>query len=485
MSLFAKILATINTKPSDKVVFNFIARSVASVPIVVSTSSEGFDSELRPTDCDSVEELISALTTKLNLHPSGIDCLHAMLAIVVGVKVSGPMLWMHCVGPSSSMKTTLSMFIASAQDRTFAISRFTGLYSGMRGVEDNSLVPKIQHKTLVIHDLTPLLQASKDVQNEAFGDLRDMYSGVGKAVFKNGVVRDYSKITFGIVTCVTDTIRSLSRSDLGERFLMADIDSQWDEQGNLVRNTVNMKDEGNAFDAALDVIASGFADENTAPSLEGLEKERSMCWGLMLRIDEWMSDNSGNLHTLTVAIKSNTAFKAMIESISIWIENARCPVPSKHADLNTISRPALPHRTIKQLVKLTTCLCIVAQQTTLTPEIIRRVRKFAFDTAYSKCLEVMNCLARNGSVPKIQLALMTGCTPPWIAHFCNHLVAIGVVEESLRNNGSGNRGRDATCFSLTAEFKGHAEAIGIKPVVHNSSAAPLKLAALLQRGKPK
>lgn len=480
---FDDLLTGLTRRPSDVVAYNFVVRSLLACPIALSSGSEGFDKDLKPKDCDSVEQLVGALAKKLNLADSAIDCFYGMLAVVIGVRVNGPMLWMHCVGPSSSMKTTLSMFVAAAQDRTYAISKITGLYSGMGGTEDNSLIPKINQKTLIIHDFTPLIQAPTDVQNSVFGDFRDIYSGTGRAVFKNGVVRDYSNITFGVITCVTDAIHYLSRSDLGERFLMMDIDSQWTPGGDMVRNTLDTSAEGNAFDAAVDVITAGFADQNSANSLEGLEVERAMCWGLMTRLDDWMSDNNDHLATLFNEIKTNTIFRQLINSLAIWLEHARCPVPPKRADPSTISRPALPHRSIKQLVKLTVCLSVVSQQTELTPETIRRVRKFAFDTAYSRCLQVMNFLARNGTTPKIQLGFAIGCSAPHAATICNHLVSIGVLEESLRGNGSGNRGRDATCYTLTAEFTAHARNIGIKAVSHDITPDQKTLAQILA-GRP-
>ena len=442
-------------------------RHLVKASVVASNDgNEAFDSSLRPTTCESVEELIAALCAKhqaFTIQPV-IDCLIAGLCVSIGLKVPGPMLWMHLLGPSASVKTTLAKLIASASDKCFSVSKFNGLYSGYKTVgTDNSLVPRLQGRVLVINDLTPLLQADKGTQDEVFGQLRDIYDGSGGAFYKNGVAPQYDGVVFGCLTCTTDTIRKFSRSDLGERFLMSEINADYDAQGRFRPVITDTNTRGNAFDSVLETIASGLdnhADE--PPILDNLGPERAMCWGLINHLHEWLSDESSNLADCARAIQADTQFKSQVEALADWMEHARCPIPTKSEDISVRVRPALPHRSIKQLTKLAMCCCIVYKSVGLTDNIRRLIRKWAFDTCHGFPLEIMNYLAGHPKFPKELLALKTNLSPTRIAYIADHLISIGVLQQSLESNGSGKRGRHAACYSLTPQFRTYADTIGLK-----------------------
>ena len=397
---------------------------------------------------------------------SGIDCFKVMLATAVSLRINGPMLWIHCVGPSSGMKTTIAGIVASAADTCFMVSSFNGFYSGTKTANgsDPGLVPRIQGRVLIIPDLTPLFNSSKDHQNEVFGDFRDIYDGKGRKLYKTGLDRNYDKVVFGCITCVTDDIRKYSRSDLGERFLMSEINANWNAKGVFIPEILDTKSEGNAFQSVFNNMASGLdTSQDGIPTLDELAPERAMCWGLINHLFEWMSEESSNLSSCAKAIGDNSDFKSEVEALAIWLEHARCPMPGKNEDQMVVSRPALPHRSIKQLAKLAMCLCIVEKTTTLTDEVRRLVRKIAFDTSYGIPLRVMNWLAVNPNYPNIQLADAMGCSPTWISRVCNHLQTIGVISRNLRNNNSGNRGAPMMCYDLTEPFRLHATTLRLSP----------------------
>ena len=203
MSLFKnlQLIQQSTDRPTDKEAFNFLMRHLEKVTVAsAADGNEGYDQSLRPSPCESVEELLLALQTKHQgfCQQPVIDCLLVGLAVSVSLKVPGPLLWVHYVGPSSSLKTTLAKLIASASDKCFSVSKFNGLYSGYKTPgTDNSLVPRLQGRVLVINDLTPLLQADKGTQDEVFGQLRDIYDGSGGAFYKNGVAPQYDGVIFG------------------------------------------------------------------------------------------------------------------------------------------------------------------------------------------------------------------------------------------------------------------------------------------------
>lgn len=492
MSFLAKLLEQpTTTMVADKTAFNFIVRNLQAMPFERSgAGNDAFDASLLPEPCEHFDELVAALQQKLKLSPSAIDCLQIMMAVSISLNIHGPFLWTHCVGPSSSLKTTLASLIAAAQDRAFMISNFSGFTSGFRGANgaDTSIVPHLQGRTVIIPDLTPLLTSDSQHQKEIFGQFRDIYEGKFNRFYNNGVQRRYDSIRFSCITCVTDVIYKFSHSDLGERFLMCEIDGQWIE-GKFVRESVDTKTSGNAFSSTLMGIASGF-DSDETPSLDSLAKERAMCWGLINHLNTWISDEGSNLSLLAKSMAADPTFKDEIESLATWMEYARHPVPKKGDDVNHSSRPALPHRSIRQLTKSAICLCIVSKTTTLTANIRRLIRKLAFDTCHLKTLEIMNWLACHPSYPKEILANVLNLSPTWVAHLCHHLQSLGVIRQEFRDNNSGNRGRNMLCYSLTPEFTHHAKVIGLSPkaeIPDSPSAAPLfkstkSLKDLLKKG---
>lgn len=339
------------------------------------------------------------------------------------------------------------------------------------GSSDPGIIPQIQGRVFIIPDLTPLLQSDKGHQDEVFGQFRDIYDGKGAKHFNNGVQRRYDGIMFSCITCVTDVIRKFGRSDLGERFLMAEINANWDENGNFHPEKLATEHEGNAYHSVFGSMASGFEAADELPTLDSLGPERAKCWGLINHLYEWMSSESDNLAACARAIQQDMSFKAEVEALAIWMEHARCPIPPKTEDANVRIRPALPHRSIKQLAKKAMELCIVSKSIGLTPNIRRLVRKIAFDTCHSFSLEIMNWLATHPCFPKEQLATKMNLSPTWVARICHHLQSIGVVEQSFQSNESGRRGANMLCYDLTPEFRAVADILNLRPITTTPTAS--------------
>lgn len=456
-------------RPSDVQAFNFFVRQAQKHTITQkSEGNEAYDADLRPVPCESIEDLLGALIPKLNAPSATIDCFQVLLAAVVGLKINGPFLWMHCVGESSGMKTTLARFIASASDKCFMVSNFNGFYSGYRAANgtDTSLAPMLQNKVLIIPDLTPILQGPKEHQDRIFGEFRDIYEGVGRRIFNNGVDRNYQNLVFGCITCTTDVIRRFGpgRSDIGERFLMSEINASWDKDGRFIPEEINTSTSGAAYDESLATIAAGFdtSQDDISVVMDRLRPERAMCWGLINHLMDWMSDESGNLAKCARNLIEDKQFKAEIESMAIWLEYARCHRPSKSEE-DFLYRPALPHRTIKQLTKLVMALCVVNKTTEVTPNIRRLVRKTVFDTCHGTPLEFMNWFAVHPRFSKEDMASAVNRSPTYVSQICHHLQTLGVLQQELRNNGTGRRGRDMLCYDLTERFRTLATTIGLLP----------------------
>lgn len=454
---------TPQTRPSNAEAFNFLVRCQKKTEIPVAIQAgDGYDAELRPIKCESLDDLLEAIRGKLHVPQASVDCFEVLLATAIALRVHGLMLWMHCVGPSSSLKTTFAKIIASASDKTFMVSNFNGLYSGMRGSVDSSLVPLLHNKLLIIPDFTPLLTSSKDVQDKIFGEFRDIYDGAGRRIFGNGVDRNYQGVNFGVLTCVTDKIYQFGpgRSDLGERFLMSEINCSWGADGRQVHEKIETDVEGSAFERACLVGANGFAaGYDDSVKLDNLKAERAMCWGLLNHIVSWTDENRDRLAEFMQHVVHDQDFKKEVEAQAIWLETARCHRPQKD---ELFSRPALPHRTIGQLVKLAFGLCILNKTLEITPKIRNLIRKTVFDTCAGENLRMMNFLATEQHFSKELLADAIQRSPTHVANYADHLLRLGVITKTHRNNGTGNRGRNMLCYELSPQWRQLSETIGFK-----------------------
>lgn len=488
MSLLKKLQESTN-RPSDKEAWNFLVNHLDKATVATGNDgNDAYDASLHPTTCESVEELVLALRAKhKGFHDQPvIDTLMAGLAVAVSLKVPGPMLWMHFVGPSSSLKTTLAKLISSASDKCFSVSKFTGLYSGYKTPgTDNALVPRLQNRVLVINDLTPLLKSDRATFEEVTGQLRDIYDGSGGQFYKNGVTTQYEGVLFGCISCTTDAIRKFGSSDLGERFLMSEINADYDDQGRFRPLPTTTSGQGSAYNSVLNTIASGFDNhDDEAPKLDNLANERAMCWGLINHLVDWISDESQNLAACARAMQQDLLFGEQVAAYAEWLEHARCPLPKRNEDAIVRPRPAQPHRSIAQLTKLAMCLCIVHKSIGLTPLIRRLIRKYALDTAHGLTLEVMNWIATHPKFPRQLLAVRIGYSPTYVDHVCDHLISIGVFVQVMEGNGTGRRGAYAACYTLTDKFRQVADTIGLKPKSppeDTPKPPPRGLSALLER----
>lgn len=445
-------------RPTPASAYNFVKNNL----VLKSTGdykddNEGFDSERIPLPCDNIGELLTAIKKKINFSPSAADTFVIMMACAVSLEIHGPPIWGHIAGASSGLKTTWLQMLGTAYDKCYSTSTFNGLYSGSTvGNVDNSLVPKIQGRVFIIKDLTPLLQADKQLQNTIFGDLRDIYDGSGGKHFNNGQNPQYENVRFVVLTGVTNKIYDFQRSDMGERFIIFNINLHWTDEGRPVYYDADLSGDGNAYDNAFDIMASGLSsDEGT--KIDKLEEERRMCWGLYHNLLEYLDDSSEHLRKLAATFKADRTFKTELDALAIWLEHARCVIPVR--DSNSRACPAEPHRSILILSKLAMCIGIVTKSDSVTDEIRRLIKNTVFNTGKSYSLEVMNYLASYPMTSKQVLGSQISVAVTRTTQICEHLISIGVIHVVFKNQ---ERGAPFATYSLTDKFRLLADIIGLK-----------------------
>lgn len=205
----------------------------------------GEKKELAPI---SVDELVGVY--RKWLHMASIDSLKIMYGCILANKLDGDPIWLFLVAPPGGSKSELLMSLAKGKG-AHALSSLTPhtLISGASWKEgqDPSLLPKLNHKMLIIKDFTTLLTMNYVVRDEIFGTLRDVYDGNTEKQFGNGITRKYA-VRFGVLAGVTPAIETFNvvHQGLGERFLKFRISGNWDqitEEDKILRALNNIGQE--------------------------------------------------------------------------------------------------------------------------------------------------------------------------------------------------------------------------------------------------
>lgn len=156
---------------------------------------------------------------------------------------------LNLVGPPSSLKTTiLGMFYGNKElvyvSDQFTPAAFVTLASGIKKskLEEIDLLPKIQHKTLIVPELAPLFQKRKDDLLESFSMLTRVFDGEGLqrdgGTGSRGYSGDYLFAWLGATTPLDHNVWKLM-GRLGSRFLfltMPDTLSPDDKKARIMKS---------------------------------------------------------------------------------------------------------------------------------------------------------------------------------------------------------------------------------------------------------
>lgn len=138
-------------------------------------------------------------------------------------RVDSKPVWLYLVGPPSSGKTEILQALNG--EEIFQVSTLSkaSLISGYKDKEtknrDESLLPKLNGKTMVIKDFTAMVKERQEILLSVIGRLRDAYDGYSCRAFGTGIKGYHSK--FGLIAAVTNIIDKHRGvlAELGERFL--------------------------------------------------------------------------------------------------------------------------------------------------------------------------------------------------------------------------------------------------------------------------
>lgn len=297
--------------------------------------------------------------------------LSVMLACTMSTKLPGDQLWVKIVGPPSCGKTSLCEAISTAKKYVVAKSTIRGFHSGFKtgndeDEEDNSLIVQVTGKTLVTKDGDTLLQSPN--LGQILSEARDIYDGESRTHYRNKMSKEYEGVRMTWILCGTSSLRSMDKSELGERFLDCVIMDGIDED---MENDVlwRVVQRTNRNLSELDDKVKRDKNMEQAMALTGgyvcYLRENAISLLNAVQVDEWVLRRIMELGKFVAYMRAR---------------------PSTSQEETTEREFAA--RLTSQLMRLTKCMAVVLNKETVDREVVRRVTKVAMDTARGRTLDL-------------------------------------------------------------------------------------------------
>lgn len=400
---------------------------------------------IKPIPCTSFKSLVKHFKDRMHFSQQLEDTLAVMLSSVVSTPLDGEQLWFRIVGPPGSGKTTLAECLSAARDYVYPLSLQTGFHSGHQDLSDKdkdfSLLAQMNNKTTIIKDADTLLKSAS--LERILSEMRDFYDGVSRATYRNGVSNHYEDLRITFLLCGTDALRTLNRSDVGERFLDCEIFGDDDAQP-YIRRALD-----NTFSLVNHSLVKGMDD---ADEFLGA-KDKLFLKGVTVGFVNHLRTNMARRQPPRVSEDARQALMGMAEFIAIVRAKTR---RDKDTEEFTKSRVEVPTRLVSQLAKQAICSAIVLEKSAIDEDVLRLSRKITFDTVASVELDIIKILhdhdEGNGMSCRA-IASYMGLSERATVIRLDQLRYFKAVNKMARKNNSGQRGRDVHHWSLSQRLK--------------------------------
>lgn len=332
-------------------------------------------------ECQSYDEMIEVWKQAM-VWTDGLDyALSCMLSAAMSTMTIGDQLWLKIIGPAACGKSTLMEALAVNKAYTISKSTIRGFHSGFKsdsaGSEDNSLLALCAGKTLLTKDGDTLLKAPNKDQILAEG--RDVYDRVSRTHYRNRMSRDYEGLSMTWILAGTSALRAIDSSELGARFLDCVIMERIDDdlEDKILLRVVQRADEN---------MSNEVNGQPETQYDEHLGKAMAMTGGYL----GWLRENCTELLS---GVNTTPEQRLKCARYGKFVAFARAR-PSRHHE-EAVERE-FATRLASQHIRLAKGLAAVMNRDTLDPEVMRRVRRVALDTARGIGLELIECLSDSG-----------------------------------------------------------------------------------------
>lgn len=342
--------------------------------------------DIKPKHCTTWAEMVEAWKKALYWPNPGTGLDHAlacMLASIISTMSRGDQLWMRIISMASSGKSTLCDALCVASKYVVHKSTMTGFTSGYRETndtnEDNSLLSQVLKMTMITKDGDTLLSSEKI--DEILSQARQIYDRNFSAFFKNKASRDYKNLSMTWIICGTNSLRSLDKSELGERFLTC-------EMMNAIDINIEREVARKAVKQALADLGVELDEDMEHSQSEELTEAMQLTGGYVNYLRE-------NADTILDGIKQklNKKQEDLIIDLGIFVAYIRAR-PNKQQEK---SEREFSARLNKQFLRLSGCMAAVLNRPSIDDEVMKRVRQVGIDTAGGTSLDICRKLYPEGN----------------------------------------------------------------------------------------
>lgn len=160
---------------------------------------------------------------KKHLHIDDPHILPILFGSMLGNRLDNVKIWLFLIGASSSGKTEILSSFTKCEDVYFIDSLTPNTFISHFGksattIKDRSLLPKLNGKTLIVKDISPISEMNSVSRGEIFSQLRAIYDGSFRKT--TGLDDTYYESSFGLFAgCTTHFEKHrVLETTLGERF---------------------------------------------------------------------------------------------------------------------------------------------------------------------------------------------------------------------------------------------------------------------------
>jgi hypothetical protein len=422
--------------------FKHLSIKITDLPTSQKKTSAPADiPTIEPLHRETFDELLADLTTTgYHVTPNLRDTFALSLATVASTELPGEQIWLRIIGPPGSGKTTIAEAITAAKEYVFPISIQTGFHSGHTGgpgggggphAKDASLVKMMDGKTVLIKDGDTLLTAAN--RDKTLAELRDLYDGVSRAHYRNGVHHEYENLRTTFILCGTDHLRTLNRSFLGERFLDCEILGAEETDPYIDR----------AIENAYLRVSSGLSNPGdeiaTNPIVGNLLKAAT--YGYVLHLKKKLA---------TAPIPSfPEEYRNRIKALAKLLAYVRARLVRTEGELDYRPRVELATRLASQFTKLAVVIAVMFDYPAINGETYRLLQKIMVDTATSFEWEMIRMLVRHrDGLSSKQLANLLNISHQKVYRCMADMQEFDVTMTFSESNNSGDRGRNIHLWRL-------------------------------------
>lgn len=405
----------------------------------------GFDPNVTPTKCESFQELMGVMRSSLEMSRPFSQSWLFVTSVGFTLNMGDIPIWTWLTGPAGSGKTTQAEILAGVYPMTYRADKFTGFFSGYsKGGKDHSLLKQCNKRVLVIPDFTGMLSNTGDT-SRVFGELRNISEGKSNTSYRNDVKNDYSDLYFPMVACVTNVIRTVSEADMGERFLICEIDREWIGTKTQVHDNSAKQ---------MQAIGRSMIEKLIERPLEVGSKyieQKCHLWGFYNFLKSYWTSEKRTDAILEAGWHENP----LINNLAILVAVSRSIVDRQHdGSLTYRPRAEVPTRIYAQLLKSAVSMYLILRPSFSEKDtkaiVTHTLFKVAMDTAFGWPLEVMLAIGR-GTATQEQMMSMIGLSKTSTHRRLNDLIDLGVVDVDKLE--SQRRGPKELSYKLKDEFR--------------------------------